>query len=746
MRFMEFVRKKGATGIWIFAGVMLVSIIGGLGVGVFYSPIVQSDRNAGIGAAGNALPLVSTTGRYEGVAMFVNDRPVSLDDFSKNVEFMVSNYMRNNRNDYELLLQIYGETARKLVRDNVLLQQGEEYGVSVTQAEIEEERSKIIDNFLTAQDDTTGNVVGDLARNLNKNKARREAFRRFLSMNGTDNATWEKNVRQSLLVTNCQEKLQELADAEKEQKMNETRLLIDERLAAGEKFSELAREFSDDSNAENGGDLNTWVFPGLIQDEENDKALFATPVGETTEWFEIPAGLQRFQVYERRDPEGPEYEEKKPELIQKIRDEKGDDYEPTEEEIGERYLSVKARQIQLNKSDPTKVYEQIADMVDNARVEINVPYVLAYQALLDDRLYTPADVSFEDLKAIAGTAAVGANFDFEVLRPKWDNRLADNREDPEAAAEEDGAAADDGAGMQEAVDEIIAADEAAAEEGAEAPATEAEEEPAAESEPVASIEDALVEDSTKPQEADASTPLYALAIGYLKLGNTTNDETPSMFSHWMVADTYFEWMDTEDMMLGQQLDRSAARAEIEDNLSRVTAADDYNAAAFAARGLNLAWLDRADEARTNLESALRYVANSDTATLDLIQQAYEKLDDEDGLKAVEDLRAEYRQEQLEQAIQQAQSNPGNSIPFEGGQLQLPDISALEDMGAEDGTGEAGTDAAGGEAAGGSDAESGEDAGGDTAEGGQNAGEGEGGQNAGDGSGSETPPADNPCGE
>ena len=534
--------------------------------------------------------------------------------------------------------------------------------------------------------------------------------------------------------------------------MNETRLLIDERLAAGEKFSELAREFSDDSNAENGGDLNTWVFPGLIQDEENDKALFATQVGETTEWFEIPAGLQRFQVYERRDPEGPEYEEKKPELIQKIRDEKGDDYEPTEEEIGDRYRSVKARQIQLNKTDPTKVYEQIADMVDNASVEINVPYVLAYQALQDDRLYTPADVSFEDLKAIAGTAAVGANFDFEVLRPKWDNRLAENREDPDAAADEDTAAAEDEAGMQEAVDEIIAADEAAAEEGAEAPAADGQDEPAAETEPVASIEDAMVEDSTKPREADETTPLYALAIGYLKLGNTTNEETPSMFSHWMVADTYLEWMETEDMLLGQQLDRSRAREEIEDNLGRVTEADDYNAAAFAARGLNLAWLDRADEARTNLESAIRYVANSDSPTLDLIQQAYEKLDDEDGLKAVEDLRAEFRQEQLEQAIQQAQTNPGNSIPFEGGQLQLPDIADLEDMGSADGTTEAGTDAAGGDAeggqsSGGESAEGGQGAGGDTAEGGQNAGDGEGGQSSGgDGSGSETPPADNPCGE
>ena len=59
MRFMELIRKKGATGIWIFAGVMLLSILGGLGVGAYYSPIFQDNNNAGMGAAGGKLPLVN---------------------------------------------------------------------------------------------------------------------------------------------------------------------------------------------------------------------------------------------------------------------------------------------------------------------------------------------------------------------------------------------------------------------------------------------------------------------------------------------------------------------------------------------------------------------------------------------------------------------------------------------------------------------------------------------------------------
>src|SRR5690606_26115605 len=104
----------------------------------------------------------------------------------------------------------------------------------------------------------------------------------------------------------------------------------------------------------------------------------------------------------------------------------------------------------------------------------------------------------------------------------------------------------------------------------------------------------------KPREADETTPLYALAIGYLKMGQAAEGDNPSMFSYWLVADTYMEWLQTEDMLLGQQVDRPKAREEIEANLAKVTESDNYNAAAYAARGLNLAWLDRADEARTNL--------------------------------------------------------------------------------------------------------------------------------------------------
>jgi hypothetical protein len=704
---MQTVREKGATGIWIFAGVMLVSILGGLGVGAFYStPAMQDEMKASIGADAAKLPLISTDERFAGVAMRVNDRPVSVEMFKVNLDFMTRNYLQD-KTDYATLLQIYGEAIRKLVRDEVLVQKGEELGVTVTAEEISEERNKIIDNFMPPQEDSTGNLVGDLAKNLNKNKGRREAFRSFLRANGLDNEAWEKNVRRGLLVTNSQKKITELGDAEKEQKMNETRLLIDERLAAGESFSDLAREFSDDSNAANGGDLNTWVFPGLVQDPDNDAALFATAVGETTEWFEIPAGLQRFEVYEKREASGPEFEAKRDELIAQVREEKGDDaYEPTEDEIAAKYRSVKARQIQLNKTDPTKAYEQIAELTNAAIVEVNVPYALAYQALADDRLYTSADVTFDDLVAIAKTAGTGENYDFNIIKPKWENRI------PKAPEAEEAPVEDASAGAVTEVpatttDESATTDETATADAVDAIAGEGAAEAvadivAADSEPVASIEDNLVAAESSIAEADKTTPLYALAIGYLKMGQTLEGENPSMFSYALIASTYQKWLEDEDTIIGQQLDRKLARQAIEDNLAQVIKSDNYNAAAYASRGLNLAWLDRADEAQEQLALALKYVPSADMATMETIAQGYTQLDDQDGLAKLEEKRSAARQAQLQEQLENMKNNPGSSsIPFDAGQLQLPDMENVlaEDVSGEAADGDAGSDNPCGDAAG-----------------------------------------------
>ena len=74
---------------------------------------------------------------------------------------------------------------------------------------------------------------------------------------------------------------------------------IKERLDHGDKFEDLARQFSDDGSAKSGGDLS-WVNPGDTV-PEFEKAMNALAPGETSGIIKTQFGLHILQVIERRN-------------------------------------------------------------------------------------------------------------------------------------------------------------------------------------------------------------------------------------------------------------------------------------------------------------------------------------------------------------------------------------------------------------------------------------------------------------
>ncbi|MDR3410775.1 MAG: peptidylprolyl isomerase [Formivibrio sp.] len=74
---------------------------------------------------------------------------------------------------------------------------------------------------------------------------------------------------------------------------------IRDRLNRGAKFEELARLYSDDSSASNGGDLG-WISPGETV-PEFEQALDKLKPGEISQPVKTPFGLHLIQVIERRD-------------------------------------------------------------------------------------------------------------------------------------------------------------------------------------------------------------------------------------------------------------------------------------------------------------------------------------------------------------------------------------------------------------------------------------------------------------
>lgn len=79
-----------------------------------------------------------------------------------------------------------------------------------------------------------------------------------------------------------------------------TRMIsIKERLDNGEKFEDLARQYSDDGSAKSGGDLG-WVNPGDIV-PEFEKTMNALAPGEISNIIKTQFGLHILQVIDRRN-------------------------------------------------------------------------------------------------------------------------------------------------------------------------------------------------------------------------------------------------------------------------------------------------------------------------------------------------------------------------------------------------------------------------------------------------------------
>jgi parvulin-like peptidyl-prolyl isomerase len=73
---------------------------------------------------------------------------------------------------------------------------------------------------------------------------------------------------------------------------------IRERLKQGEDFAELAKQFSEDSSADRGGDLG--YFPKGVMIGPFEDTVFALKAGETSDIVETQFGLHVIQVLDQR--------------------------------------------------------------------------------------------------------------------------------------------------------------------------------------------------------------------------------------------------------------------------------------------------------------------------------------------------------------------------------------------------------------------------------------------------------------
>jgi hypothetical protein len=635
MRLMELIRRRGH---WFLIGFLIIFTIS-----LFFG--LTAGFNGGIfnqaGAGGQApdvkhAPVISTNAADKDTALLVNGRKVSNYVYNQIVKLYIDNYARN-ADDPTTTLTAYGYAVNILTGQEVLMAYGEEHGIKMTAADWDKAKADVSANLMPKENDKSGSLVKDALGSLNERKAQKAAFEQYLSMQGLSESQWEKDAQRDLYTRKVSDAIKEEVNSAKKAEVEKTKAKVDADLKAGKKFADIAKQYSDGSSASNGGDID-WVGRGLLDKDVTDK-LFAVKTGEISDWIKIPAGWQKFQVYERQEAKGPEFEKQKADIIKQIRDEKKDQkYEPSAEEIGDHYAKVRARVIELHDADDMKSSQKIQDMVEGATVQINNPYALAYQALKDFKLQPMEGVTKDDLLKIAALAPVGEGYDWGVLNKK----LAAGK--PKADAKKD-----------EAAEGADAADKTEAGKEGDIPDISGA---------------AKMTDSAAKEEEKVMTPIYALAAGLIEKGIQDSNNAQDQFPMYMEAKILSDWLKDSAEANKQPVKTADARAQLEKLLVEVVKGNNYSANAHAMRGLNLARLDKSKEAGEELATAEKYAPAEVGDVWDTIKEGYKVLDNGAKVaeieKKIQDLQQKQFQEMIQRQLQQQGmgGGGGQSVPIQ----------------------------------------------------------------------------------
>jgi len=683
MSFMETIRSKGQVMLTAFLVIFAITLFFGLTGG--FDPTSLRLSGPDQQTAPDKLNLIQE-GALKEAAMLVNGQPVSNAIYEDIVGRIYENLTSGQKGDESQRLDAYGYAVGLLAGQEVKLQHAKKLGVRLSEEDFRKEKTAISASFMPAEQSAGGgNVIGDVFKKANTLRAQKAAFSKYLATTGLTEAQWEAQVRRELLAQKVQDQMTEQAKEEEKAELDKRKAEVDAELAKGTAFSAVSEMFNDDKAQGNaGGDIG-WIGYGLLADPTQHAqrdALFSTEKGKVTDWIENEAGWLKCEIYDKKEASGPEFEKEKEALRQRLLDQhKGQaDYKPSDEEIAHEYEQVAVRQIMLRRKAEQNVSEELGELAKAARIEVNNAYALAYQALKGDRLQPPSAMSYDALVKLAQTAAIGEGYDFSPIKGKLkrgepEAAKAEEQKDAEPTDAATDAATDTAAETQPAAEGSEAATASAAEEGADAApadaaATEAAQETApAEAEAEPAVDEVNMSDTeAAADEADPSAPIYALGIALLEKGiKDSNSQGDTSFAHYIIAKTYMDWLGDDERLKKQPINRDKAREAIELHLKATVESQDYNAMAFALRGLNLAWLEKKTEAYESLEKAQKFAADKDMEVWDRIKEAYEVFDDQTKLAEIDAKLTKLRQEQLQEMLNQSMQKQQSQAPPPSGQ-------------------------------------------------------------------------------
>ncbi|MDI7743024.1 peptidylprolyl isomerase [Lysinibacillus fusiformis] len=230
-----------------------------------------------------------------------------------------------NSGDEVVVSSTYGDITKDQFYDEIKTLAGKALLEQVVIEQVLENNYKVTDKEIEEQFNSVKEQYG-------------ESFEAILAQNGLTEDSFRDNVRFQLLQEKATKDV-EVTDKEIEEYYNqakyelnarhilvadeETAYTVLEKLKAGGDFAALAKEYSSDGSASNGGELG-WFTVGSMVPEFND-AAYALDLNQVSEPVKSEYGYHIIEVTDKREVEGyGTLEEKKEEIKEAIAATKGD--------------------------------------------------------------------------------------------------------------------------------------------------------------------------------------------------------------------------------------------------------------------------------------------------------------------------------------------------------------------------------------------------------------------------------------
>src|SRR5262245_59155454 len=266
----------------------------------------------------------------EQIVVRVNDRLITQSEFDKRLALAAK--APNHATDPD---ELQRTVLEDLIREKLLEERAKEMSVAATDEEVEAAVARV-----KAQYNLTTDAEFDAA--LAQSGMTRDELKRQMRQTITLQKVIGRDVSSQLQLTDDQLRLEyerkkdqfyvipesahvfeivlrfSPGDAEERQKAASQAAEVQQRIKAGAKFSDLARELSQGTTREKGGDLGTVSKGELV--EALDAAIFVTPPQEYPAPALMPDSIHIFRVTERKDAGYKPFPEVKEDLRKRIQD------------------------------------------------------------------------------------------------------------------------------------------------------------------------------------------------------------------------------------------------------------------------------------------------------------------------------------------------------------------------------------------------------------------------------------------